>query len=139
MSHFAKIDNNNVVTKVIVAEQEFINSGSVGDSFRWVQTSYNASFRKNFASIGGTYDKTKDAFIAPKPYASWTLVEDTCQWTAPTAYPDDGKKYEWNESTTSWDEVVPPAAIAQIPPIDYPDDGKDYNWDDDTTAWIEIT
>jgi len=106
MAHFAKIDSNNKVTEVIVAEQNFINSGAVGDSFLWVQTSYNKNFRKNFASIGGTYDKTRDAFIPPKPYASWVLVEDTCQWKAPTAYPDDGKVYEWNEDTTSWKEVT---------------------------------
>ena len=106
MAHFAKIDNNNLVTQVIVAEQDFINSGAVGDSFLWVQTSYNGNFRKNYAAVGDTYDKTKDAFIAPKPYASWTLVEDTCQWTAPTAMPDDGKMYNWNEDTTSWKEIT---------------------------------
>ena len=105
MAHFAKL-NNNIVTNVIVAEQDFINTGAVGDSFLWVQTSYNDNFRKNFAGIGYTYDKTKDAFIAPKPYASWTLVEDTCQWTAPVTYPDDGKVYRWNEDTTNWVEVV---------------------------------
>ena len=86
MSHFAKL-NNNVVTEVIVAEQDFINSGAVGDSFLWVQTSYSGSFRKNYAGVGFTYDKVRDAFIAPKPYPSWTLVEDTCQWEAPTAMP----------------------------------------------------
>jgi len=101
MSHFAKL-NNNVVTEVIVSEQDFINSGAVGDSFLWVQTSYSSSFRKNYAAVGFTYDKVRDAFIAPKPYPSWVLVEDTCQWEAPTAMPDDGKAYEWNESTTAW-------------------------------------
>jgi hypothetical protein len=105
MSHFAKL-NNNVVTEVIVAEQDFINSGAVGDSFLWVQTSYNGNFRKNYAAVGHTYDKTKDAFIAPKPYPSWVLVEDTCQWEAPTAMPDDGKEYEWDENTTAWVEIV---------------------------------
>jgi hypothetical protein len=106
MAHFAKIDSNNIVTEVIVAEQDFINSGVVGDSFLWVQTSYNNNFRKNFAGIGDTYDKTRDAFITPKSFASWTLVEDTCQWTAPVAYPDDGKEYTWNEDTTNWVEVT---------------------------------
>ncbi len=67
----------------------------------WVQTSYNGNIRKNFASVGYTYDQTKDAFIAPKPYASWILNEDTCLWEAPVAYPDDGEKYVWNESTTT--------------------------------------
>tara|TARA_R110002073_G_scaffold155090_1_gene310353 strand:- start:698 stop:1018 length:321 start_codon:yes stop_codon:yes gene_type:complete len=103
MAHFAKLDNN-IVTEVIVAEQDFINSGAVGDSFLWVQTSYNRNFRKNYAAVGYTYDKAKDAFIAPKPYPSWVLVEDTCQWEAPTAMPDDGKEYEWNEDTTTWVE-----------------------------------
>jgi hypothetical protein len=101
MSHFAKL-NNNVVTEVIVSEKDFINSGKVGDEFLWVQTSYSGSFRKNYASVGGTYDKSKDAFIAPKNYPSWVLVEDTCQWKAPTAKPDDGKLYSWDEDTTSW-------------------------------------
>ena len=105
MSHFAKL-NNNVVTEVIVAEQDFINSGAVGDSFLWVQTSYSGSFRKNYAGVGYTYDKSKDAFIAPKPYPSWLLVEDTCQWEAPTAMPDDGQAYEWDEATTAWVENV---------------------------------
>jgi hypothetical protein len=103
MAHFAKLSNN-IVTEVIVSEQDFINSGAVGDSFLWVQTSYNNNFRKNFAAIGDTYDKTRDAFIPPKPYASWVLVEDTCQWTAPSVMPDDGKVYEWDEDTTSWKE-----------------------------------
>ena len=102
MSHFAKINSSNIVTEVIVAEQDFINSGAVGDSFLWVQTSYSGSFRKNYATVGDTYDKTRDAFIEPKPFASWTLSESTCQWTAPTAYPDDGEMYSWDEDTTAW-------------------------------------
>jgi hypothetical protein len=105
MAHFAKL-NNNVVTEVIVAEQDFINSGAVGDSFLWIQTSYNGNFRKNYAGVGYTYDKTKDAFIAPKPYPSWTLVEDTCQWEAPVSYPTDGQSYSWDEDTTAWVENV---------------------------------
>ena len=105
MSHFAKIDSNNIVTEVIVAEQDFINSGSVGDSFLWIQTSYNNNFRKNFAAKGYTYDKTRDAFIPPKPYSSWTLDEDTCLWEAPVAYPSVDKMYTWNETDQQWDEV----------------------------------
>jgi len=104
MAHFAKI-NNNIVTEVIVAEKDFINSGKVGDEFLWVQTSYNGNFRKNYAGIGYTYDEDRDAFIAPKPYASWILNEDTCLWEAPSAMPDDGERYVWNESTTNWDIV----------------------------------
>jgi len=104
MAHFAKI-NNNTVTEVLVAEKDFINSGKVGDEFLWVQTSYNGNFRKNYAGVGYTYDKDRDAFIPKKPFASWILNEETCRWEAPSAMPDDGKKYEWNESTTSWDIV----------------------------------
>ena len=108
MSHFAEINSDNIVQRVIVAEQNFINSGLVGDSFNWVQTSYNGNFRKNYAGKGYTYDKTRDAFIAPQPYPSWTLVEATCQWEAPTAYPDDGEMYQWDEDTTAWVEVPAP-------------------------------
>ena len=102
MAHFAKILNG-IVTQVIVAEKDFINSGKVGDEFLWVQTSYNGNFRKNYGGVGYSYDQTRDAFIAPKPYASWILNETTCLWEAPVAYPDDGEKYVWNESTTNWD------------------------------------
>ena len=112
MSHFAKIDSNNIVTEVIVAEQDFINSGAVGDSFLWVQTSYNNNFRKQFAGIGSTYDKVNDVFIAPQPYASWTL-DSNHDWQAPTPLPADAqfditkpdlKRYDWNEDTKAWDE-----------------------------------
>ena len=105
MSHFAKLDNNNIVTQVIVAEQDFINSGAVGDSFRWVQTSYNNNFRKNYAGVGYTYDRIRDAFIPPKPYPSWLLNEDTCLWDAPVAMPDDDQRYTWNEETSNWDLI----------------------------------
>jgi len=104
MSHFAEVDNDNIVQRVIVAEQDIINSGAVGDSFRWIQTSYNYNFRKNYAGKGYTYDRVRDAFIPPKPYSSWLLDEDTCRWNAPTSYPDDGKIYGWDEDTTSWKE-----------------------------------
>ena len=90
MSHFAEINNDGVVQRVIVAEQNFINSGAVGDSFNWVQTSYNNNFRKQFAGIGFTYDKAKDKFIAPKPFPSWSL-DSNDDWQAPSAMPDDGK------------------------------------------------
>jgi hypothetical protein len=107
MSHFAKIDNNNVVTELLVAEQDFINTGAVGDPFRWVQTSYNNNFRKQYASIGMTYDRIKDKFISPKPFASFTL-DDNDDWQPPVNYPADGtfeKQYEWDEDTTSWKEI----------------------------------
>lgn len=103
MSHFAKIGKDNIVTEIVVTEQDFINSGKVGDSFLWVQTSYNNSFRKQYAGIGYTYDKANDVFIKPKPYASW-ILDDNHDWQPPTAMPDDGKVYDWNEDTKSWDE-----------------------------------
>jgi len=103
MSHFAKIDNN-VVTQVIVAEQDFINSGKVGDSFLWVQTSYNNNFRKQYAGVGYTYDKTNDVFVSPQPYPSWSL-DGSFDWNAPTAMPSDDKMYTWDEENTQWVEV----------------------------------
>jgi len=105
MSHFAKLDSNNVVTQVIRAEQDFINSGRVGDSFLWVQTSYSGSFRKQFAGVGSTYDKANDVFISPQPYPSWTL-DGSFDWQPPTAMPSDDKQYTWNEETTKWVEVT---------------------------------
>ena len=106
MSHFAKIDSNNIVTEVIVAEKDFINSGLVGDEFLWVQTSYNNNFRKNHAAEGFTYDKDRDAFIPPQLWSSWTLNETTCQWEPPVPYPTDDLMYEWDEDTTSWVETT---------------------------------
>ena len=105
MSHFAEINSDNIVQRVIVAEQDFINSGEVGDSFNWVQTSYNNNFRKNYAGIGYTYDKIRDAFIPPKHFASWIIDDDTCLWKAPIAKPDDGKIYDWDEENTEWKEI----------------------------------
>ena len=117
MSHFAQIDENNIVTQVIVIEQDVVDSGLFGDPASWIQTSYNTSggvhllggtpLRKNYAGIGYTYDSTRDAFIPPKPYNSWVLNEDTCLWEAPTPMPVDGKIYNWDEATTSWVEIVP--------------------------------
>jgi len=114
MAHYAKV-NNGIVEQVIVAELEFFNTFVDSSPGAWVQTSYNTfggvhlngetPLRKNYAGIGYTYDITKDAFIPPKPYASWTLVEATCQWEAPVAYPDDGKLYKWDESSTNWVEA----------------------------------
>ena len=103
MSHFAEINNDGVVQRVIVAEQDFINSGAVGDSFIWVQTSYNNNFRKQFAGIGFTYDKAKDKFIAPQPYPSWAL-DSNDDWKAPSAMPDDWKLYDWDEDSKAWKE-----------------------------------
>jgi len=115
MAHFAKV-NNGIVEKVIVAEAEFFDTFVDDSPGNWIETSYNTSagihhlgdtpVRKNFAGAGDIYDATRDAFYAPQPYASWTLVEATCQWTAPTAYPDDGKKYNWDEDTRAWVEIA---------------------------------
>ena len=113
MAHYAKVVNG-IVTKVIVAEADFFNTFVDDSAGEWIQTSYNTHggehtlggtpLRKNFAGIGFTYDREKDAFIPPQPFASWTLNETTCLWEAPVAYPDDGKKYIWNESITNWTE-----------------------------------
>jgi len=110
MSHFAKVNGFGVVEEVIVAEQDFIDS--LPNASSWVQTSYNTfggvhklgctPFRKNFAGIGYTYDPVRDAFISPKPFASWSLNEDTCFWEPPTPMPQDGSIYYWDEPTTSW-------------------------------------
>ena len=110
MSHFAELDENNVVLRVLVGDNNMPNEGydwfveNLGGT--WVQTSYNGNIRKNFAGIGYTYDEDRDAFIPPKPFESWTLNEDTCLWEAPVAYPEDDKMYIWDEDTTSWTEIT---------------------------------
>ncbi len=107
MSHFAKVNSSNVVTEVIVAEKDFINSGAVGDEFLWVQTSYNGNFRGRFAKVGDIWDNLNNRFIPSKPFPSWTLNETTLEWQAPvenTESPND-KIMEWNEDTLSWVEV----------------------------------
>lgn len=119
MSHFAKVENS-IVTQVIVAEQDFIDSGAVGEPSAWVQTSYNTHggvhanggtpLRKNYAGIGYTYDAQRDAFIPPQPHASWLLSENTCLWYAPKDIPTDGKDYAWDEQTISWIEIQEGAA-----------------------------
>ena len=106
MSHFAKLDGNNIVENVIVAEQDYINSGVVGDAFLWVQTSYIGNFRKNYAGVGFTYDVVRNAFIPPQPFNSWTLNEDTCRWDSPVPYPTDGLIYSWDEETLAWVETT---------------------------------
>ena len=113
MSHFAKVENG-IVTQVIVAEQNVIDSGIFGHG--WVQTSYNTHggvhangntpLRKNYAGIGYTYDSGRDAFIPPQPYPSWTLNETTCLWDCPVAMPIEGGPYTWNESNQSWDAIA---------------------------------
>ena len=120
MAHFAKLDENNKVIHVSVVDNWNTVDGSGNESeevgvaylksihgadTNWKQTSYNGNIRKNYAGIGHTYDEQRDAFIPPKPYASWTLIEETCQWSAPTPMPTDDKIYRWNEETTSWATV----------------------------------
>ena len=114
MAHFAQLNEQNIVIQVIVvANQELlldgIESEEKGIAFcqsllggNWKQTSYNGNMRKNYAGIGYTYDSQRDAFIAQQPYPSWTLVEETCRWISPVAYPTDGKLYNWDENTLSW-------------------------------------
>jgi len=123
MAHFAKV-NNGIVEQVIVAEPEFFDTFVDSSPGQWIQTSYNTrggvhydpatgepsadqskALRKNYAGIGYLYDATRDAFMPPKPYASWVLNEQTCLWQAPAPYPTDGGRYTCNESTQAWDAV----------------------------------
>jgi hypothetical protein len=113
MSHFAKVCDG-IVTQVIVAEPEFFTTFVDSSPGEWIQTSYNTyggqhpegrPLRKNYAGIGFAYDRERDAFIPPKPYASWALNQDSCLWGAPVAYPTDGKIYNWNEDQQNWIEV----------------------------------
>jgi hypothetical protein len=118
MAHFAQLENNIVTQVIVVNNQELLDENNVeqeekGIAFcqsllggNWKQTSYNGNIRKNYAGAGYTYDAERDAFIPPKPYASWILNEDTCRWEAPVAFPDDEKAYTWNEETVSWQEVI---------------------------------
>lgn len=119
MAHFAQLDENNLVIQVIVVDNNELmensdESEAKGIAFcqslfpntNWVQTSYNANFRKNYAGIGYAYDAVLDGFIPPQPYPSWTVNPDTCQWEAPVSYPIDGGSYVWDESTQSWIPVL---------------------------------
>lgn len=120
MAHFAQLDENNIVVQVIVvSNNDLLDDDGKENEFRgvsfcqslfgqdtvWFQTSYNASFRKNFAGIGFAYDAQRDAFIPPKPLASWLLNENTCQWEAPVPYPTDGQMYSWNDSIQNWELI----------------------------------
>ena len=113
MAHFAEIDLNNVVTRVLVVpdSEEYRGQQYLAVDLllggRWIQTSYNGRIRKNYAGIVFTYDESRDAFIPPKPaFASWVLDEETCRWIAPVPYPNDGKMYVWDEPTVSWVELT---------------------------------
>lgn len=176
MAHFAELnDNNEVINVIVVHNNELLDengneSETKGIGFcishfggRWIQTSYNANFRKNMASKGYFYDEVRDAFIYPQPYNSWILNEETCQWMPPVDYPIDGLQYSWDENQIKWiqkpqpnsyyDEELgrfiepkpSPSAILNLetytwePPIPYPNDGLHYRWDEDTKSWVEIT
>ena len=122
MSHFAQINENNIVQQVLVIDQDMIDTGLWGDPKQWIQTSYNTrggihygpngepdggiAVRKNYAGIGFTWDASRDAFIPPKPYTSWILNERTCLWDPPVPYPTDGKNYIWEESLQEWKEPL---------------------------------
>lgn len=120
MAHFAELDQNNVVLRVIVvanadtSDAFGVEKEHIGAAFcerllggNWKQTSYHGSFRKNFAGIGYIYDEALDAFVPPKPYPSWTIDPNTATWVAPVAKPQDGKHYTWDEATLSWVEMEP--------------------------------
>jgi hypothetical protein len=114
--HFAKVTDE-IVVQVIVAENDFFDTFVDDTPGEWIQTSYNTiggqhvnggtPLRKNYASVGGIYDSTRDAFIPPKPYPSWILNEDSCLWESPVPYPDadSDERYEWNEENQTWDEI----------------------------------
>jgi hypothetical protein len=117
MAHFAELNEDNIVQRVIVVDNQDcldannVESEEVGIEFchnllggTWKQTSYNGNFRKNYAGNGYKYDTERDAFISPKPFNKWVLNEETCQWEAPVAYPDDDKFYVWNDNKGVWEE-----------------------------------
>ena len=114
MAHFAKLGVGNIVEQVVVVSNDIATTEQAGVDFLnnlyktrdvWKQTSYNNNIRKNYAGIGFKYDQTRDAFIAPKPFNSWILNEDTCRWEAPVAKPDDDQDYKWNETIKNWELV----------------------------------
>ena len=154
MAHFAELDSNNSVIRVVVVgnadtadadgnEVEAIGQQFCTDLFggTWVQTSYNGNMRGRYAGIGYTYNAALDAFIVPQPFPSWTLDAGTTQWVPPTPVIPG---YYWDEDTLAW---IQPAQTEPSwvwandrwrPPTPYPDDGKVYDWDEDTTSWVEV-
>lgn len=160
MAHFARVING-IVTEIVVAEADFIESGAVGDPKEWVQTSYNTrggvhyvpdttqpsedqtkALRKNYAIIGGAYSVELDAFIPIKPFPSWVLDEQTCLWEAPIPKPEDGHVYEWDEDAQQWNRLsylswsLNPATGMWEAPIPYPEDGYEYYWDEAAINWV---
>lgn len=110
MAHWAELDDNNVVLRVTVGNNKDPDEGYqwLIDNFggRWVKTSYNGTIRRRFAGIGYLYDETRDAFIAPQPFPSWTLDDDTTEWLPPIPMPTDGQPHTWNETTQTWDVIA---------------------------------
>tara|TARA_B100001059_G_scaffold65407_1_gene61660 strand:- start:2430 stop:2912 length:483 start_codon:yes stop_codon:yes gene_type:complete len=159
MAHFAKLDENNIVIKGIVINNDILLQNEIeveqlgidfckslyGQDTTWVQTSYNGNIRKQYAGIGMSYDETNDVFILPQPFDSWTL-NSNFDWEAPVSFPTDGNPYEWNEETLSWLLVNPPYAswswnsTAWIfeAPIPYPTDEQPYEWNEENQSWEEI-
>ena len=119
MAHYAFLDENNIVTELItgIDETELIEGL---DTETWYgnfrgqvckRTSYNGKYRKNYAGVGYAYDEEHDAFVAPKPFGSWVLDEETCLWEPPVAYPNDGERYTWDEEAVAWSPIEPQTAL----------------------------
>lgn len=161
MAHFAKLDENNIVTDIVVIDnsillQDGVEVEELGQQFlqtlygagTWVQTSYNSNMRKHYAGVGMAYDNTNDIFVLPQPYDSWTLDENH-DWHPPVAYPSDNRTYVWNESDQTWDVITPPQRFNSWQwnesewkweaPVAMPDDGQIYTWNEETTSWDLIT
>lgn len=150
MAHWAELDENNIVLRVTVGDNNDPN-GDEGYQWlidnvggRWVKTSYNHNFRKQYAGIGFRYDEEADVFIKPSPFPSWVL-NSNYDWEAPIPKPNDNELFIWDEQTISWLSIPKPFEswvltedkMAWKPPVDYPMDGKIYRWDEPTTSWIE--
>lgn len=156
MAHFAELDENNVVLRVIVVHNnethgaDGVEQEALGQAFctnllggNWKQTSYNHSFRKNFAQHGSKYDAALDAFVPAQPFPSWVLTE-ACQWESPVARPAGPRPYQWDEATLTWQAVVFPQPFPSWvqteegwrAPVPHPADGKPYRWDEATLAWL---
>jgi len=145
MAHFAELDENNVVKTVLVVNDEYLKdvNGKEVEQLgklhmekvhggKWVQTSYNNNFRVRYAGIGYTYDEALDAFIPPKPYASWVLNDETCYWEEPIPQPEpeEGFRYVWNEEELDWDKV-------EVPQPE-PEEGFYYVWNEVTLVWNKV-
>ena len=144
MSHWAEIDENNIVIRVTVGDNNDPN-GDEGYQWlidnlggRWIKTSYNNNIRKQYAGIGFYYDEENDVFIQPKPFESWTLDENF-DWQPPVQKPEVGF-HIWNEETLSWEAAAPfpswiPDGENWIPPVSHPNDGKNYTWNEQELSW----